>query len=82
MEKKATQSAKPKHKYRISDTAVGKILTDIIISSKNNEISHKQFHDLMLAAYSYIESDFYRTDEVGERFFKKYGVRLYRHPYS
>lgn len=45
------------HKYRISDAAVGKILTRIMEMTRSAEISSEQFHDTMFAALNYIEGE-------------------------
>lgn len=46
-----------KHKYRISNAALGKIIVDIIERTRSTEISKEQFHDTVFAAYNYIESE-------------------------
>lgn len=45
------------HKYRISNAAVGKILTQVMEMTRSSEISAAQFHDTMFAALNYIEGE-------------------------
>lgn len=45
------------HKYRISDAAVGKILTRVMEMTRSSEISPEQFHDTMFAVLNYIEEE-------------------------
>lgn len=45
------------HKYRISNAAVGKILTQVMEMTRSSEISTAQFHDTMFAALNYIEGE-------------------------
>ncbi|MDE6858829.1 MAG: hypothetical protein K2J65_00245 [Duncaniella sp.] len=45
------------HKYRISEAAVGKILTRVMEMTRSSEISPEQFHDTMFATLNYIESE-------------------------
>lgn len=45
------------HKYRISEAAVGKILTRVMEMTRTSEISPEQFHDTMFATLNYIESE-------------------------
>ena len=45
------------HKYRISNAAVGKILTQVMEMTRSSEISPAQFHDTMFAALNYIEGE-------------------------
>lgn len=47
----------PNHKYRISNAAVGKVLTTIMSMTRTSEIAPSQFHDMMFAALNYIESE-------------------------
>ncbi len=45
------------HKYRISENAVGKILTSVMEMTRKSEIAPSQFHDFMFATLNYIESE-------------------------
>lgn len=45
------------HKYRISESAVGKILTSVMEMTRKSEIAPSQFHDFMFATLNYIESE-------------------------
>ncbi len=47
----------PNYKYRISNAAVGKILTAVMTMTRSSEIATSQFHDMMFATLNYIESE-------------------------
>lgn len=47
----------PNHKYRISNAAVGKVLTTVMDMTRTSEIAPSQFHDMMFATLNYIESE-------------------------
>lgn len=47
----------PTHKYRISNAAVGKVLTTVMDMTRTSEIAPSQFHDMMFATLNYIESE-------------------------
>lgn len=47
----------PNYKYRISNAAVGKVLTAVMTMTRTSEIAPSQFHDMMFATLNYIESE-------------------------
>lgn len=47
----------PNYKYRISNAAVGKVLTTVMSMTRTSEIASSQFHDMMFATLNYIESE-------------------------